>query len=102
VRDANEVTEHGNAALPAGAGRRPLRCECGDRSCEAEVSPTHAEYEDVRSSGSHFIISVDHENPENACVLHQNERHAVVDVVVADARYAVLARNPRHAWVEPA
>lgn len=66
------------------------------------MSPTHAEYEDVRSSGSHFIISVDHENPENACVLHQNERHAVVDVVVADARYAVLARNPRHAWVEPA
>ena len=38
------------------------------------------------------------ENPESACVLSENERHAVVDVVAAQARYAVLARNPRHIW----
>ena len=28
--------------------------------------------------------------------------HAVVDVVAGEARYAVLARNPRHVWVAPA
>jgi hypothetical protein len=58
VRDPNEVIEPGNVGLPVGRQRRPLRRECGDPSCTAQV-----------------------------------------DVVVGDARYAVLARNPRHAWV---
>jgi hypothetical protein len=99
VRDANEVEERRNITLDANGARSELRCECGDPSCQALLSLTHTEYEAVRSYGSRFAIGVNHENPENACVLSENGRFAVIDVVAGEARYQVLARNPRHAWV---
>ncbi len=100
IRDANEVLELANTALAPCAVRGLLRCECDDPACEALLSATHAEYEAVRASGSRFLIAVDHENPVNACIVSEDHRYAIVDVVVGAARYAVLARNPRHAWVE--
>jgi hypothetical protein len=100
IRDVNEATERLNAQLTNGTDRLELRCECGDPACRANVTPTAAEYEAVRSYGSHFIVQINHENPETASVIRQNESFAVVDVVAGDARYQVLARNPRHAWVD--
>jgi hypothetical protein len=100
VRDANEAAELLNVALIMEAKRRDLRCECGDGACLARVSMTHAEYEAVRVYGSRFVIGVDHENPESASVLSENARFGVIDVVAGDARYQVLTRNPRHAWVD--
>jgi hypothetical protein len=100
VRDANETAELLNVALITGAERVALRCECGDPACLARVSLTHAEYEAVRAYGSHFVIGLDHENPESACVLSENARFGVIDVVAGDARHQVLTRNPRHAWVD--
>jgi len=100
VRDANEAAELLNVALIMETKRRELRCECGDGACLARVSMTHAEYEAVRVYGSRFVIGVDHENPESACVLSENARFGVIDVVAGDARYQVLTRNPRHAWVD--
>ena len=97
VRDANETAERQNAALAAGANRAALRCECGDERCLAPVCPTHCEYEAVRFYGSRFVIGLNHENPETAWVLSENPRFAVIDVVAGDARYQVLARNPRNA-----
>ena len=58
------------------------------------------EYEAVRAYGSHFLIALNHENPENTWVLSENARFAVIDVVGGDERYRVMARNPRHAWVD--
>jgi hypothetical protein len=63
------------------------------------VALTRVEYEAVRSYGSHFAIDLDHENPENACVLHENARFSVIDVIARVERHEALARNPRHAWV---
>ena len=100
VRDANETAELLNVALIMETKRRELRCECGDGACLARVSMTHAEYEAVRVYGSRFVIGLDHENPESACVLSENARFGVIDVVAGDARYRVLTRNPRHAWVD--
>jgi hypothetical protein len=100
VRDANEVVERLNAARDNAAERQALRCECGDLSCQARVTVTHDEYEAVRDYGSRFVVTVNHENPENASVLSENSRFAVIDVVGGEARYRVLARNPRHDWVE--
>ena len=99
VRTANEASELVNAALADGAVRAPLRCECGDPGCTTLVAPTHAEYEAVRARGSHFIITLDHENPEVSWVLSEGDRYAVIDVVAGDARHVVLARNPRNAWL---
>ena len=100
ARDANEAAELLNVALTMQTKRRELRCECGDGACLARVSMTHAEYEAVRVYGSRFVIGVDHENPESACVLSENARFGVIDVVAGDARHQVLTRNPRHAWVD--
>jgi hypothetical protein len=100
ARDANEAVELVNVALTHGAPRGSLRCECGDPACGGRLTVTHGEYEAVRGYGSRFVISLDHENPENACVLSENERFAVIDVVVGPARHRVLARNPRHSWVD--
>ena len=87
-------------ALAAGAQRLALRCECGDAGCVACVSLTRAEYEAVRAYGSHFAVGVNHENPEDACVLSETAQFEVIDVIGGDSRYHVLARNPRHAWSE--
>ena len=100
VRDANEAAELLNVALILETERRELRCECGDGACRARVSMTHAEYEAVRDYGSRFVIGLDHEDPESACVLSENGRFGVIDVVAGDARHQVLTRNPRHAWVD--
>jgi hypothetical protein len=100
IRDANEAIERWNARLATGVVRRELRCECGDDGCLARVQPTHGEYEAVRAYGSRFIIFANHENPETATVISQNERFAVVDVVAGEARYQALARHTRHAWVD--
>jgi hypothetical protein len=97
VRDANEAAERLNLALAADAVRAALRCECGDEACLAPVSLTHAEYEAVRAYGSRFVVGINHENPESSWILSENPRFAVIDVVARDARYQVLARNPRNA-----
>jgi hypothetical protein len=100
VREENEAAECANGALTIGDVRELLHCECGDPTCQSRVELTHAEYEAVRAYGSHFLISPNHENPECTCVLSENARFAVIDVVAGDERYQVLGRNPRHAWVE--
>jgi hypothetical protein len=100
VRDANETTERLNAGRTAVDVRSALRCECGDPTCESHLDATHSEYEAVRAYGSHFIVGLNHENPESSWVLRENPRFAVIDVVAGDARYQVLARNPRHAWTD--
>jgi hypothetical protein len=98
VRDANEVSERANMTIASDGLRALLRCECGDPGCATLVAPTHAEYEAVRARGSHFIITLDHEDPEVAWVLSEGDGYAVIDVVAGDARHAVMAHNPRHAW----
>jgi hypothetical protein len=100
VRDANEITERANDALPAGAIRAGLRCECGDPVCSSHVYPTHAAYEDVRASGSRFVVGSNHENPESAYLVVERPGYSVIDVIDRAARYEVQAHNPRHAFVE--
>lgn len=97
---ANEAVEHLNPAL--GVTPRVSRCAAslGDPACRARVFLTHAEYEPVRASGSHFAVAGNHENLEGACVLSEDADCAVFDVVAGDARYPIRVRNPRHAWVD--
>jgi hypothetical protein len=100
VRDANELTERANDALPVGTIRLGLRCECGDPACRTHVYPTHAAYEDVRESSSRFVVGRNHENPESACLVVERPGYSVIDVIDGAARHAVRARGTRHAFVE--
>ncbi|MEY2517880.1 MAG: hypothetical protein QOJ89_5244 [bacterium] len=102
LRLANEAIERRNMAAPVAGERSALRCECGDPVCRVCIDVSHGEYEAVRDYGSRFLITPNHENPENTSVLSENARFAVIDVVAGDARYQVLAGNPRHAWVDAA
>ena len=99
VRDANEAVERSSRGT-SGVTSMALRCECGDFSCRASLAVTPADYRAVRDYGSRFLIHVNHENPENSSVLSEHADFSVIDVVGGDARYEVLARNPRHKWVE--
>ena len=100
IREENEAVELVNDTLEHGIVRSPFRCECGDPTCHARVVLSHLEYEAVRAYGSHLLIVLNHENPENTWVLTENSRFAVIDVVAGDERYEVMARNPRHSWVD--
>jgi len=100
IRDANEATERLNAGRDTSGKRLELRCECGDTACLATVQASYAEYEAVRGYGSRFIVRLNHENPETASVVSENDCFAVIDVVAGDARYQALARNTRHQWVD--
>ena len=100
VRDENELTELANLALAADAERLPLRCECGDRDCQAHIFTSHSAYETVRARGSQFVVGTNHENPESAWILCERDGYTVIDVIEGDARYAVLAQNTRHTFVD--
>ena len=100
TRAFNEWIECANESVGLHAGTDPFRCECGDSSCVYPIALTRAEYESVRAYPTRFAIARNHENPESACVLSENARFGVIDVVAGDARYQVLTRNPRHAWVD--
>ena len=100
VRSANEAAELANAPGAGGDERVSIRCECGDAACDASLAVTRAEYKAVRDYGSRFLVTLNHENPENAWVLSESERFAVIDIVGGAARYHALALNPRHRWVE--
>jgi hypothetical protein len=100
VRDANEAVVWSLSRGANGVESMALRCECGDLSCRVSLAVTPAEYTAVRDYGSRFLVRVNHENPENSSVLSEHAHFSVIDVVGGDARYEVLARNPRHKWVE--
>lgn len=58
LRGQNEGAERENATmLDIEEGTLPFACECGDCSCTSTVCLTRAEYEDVRSLASHFLVA---------------------------------------------
>ena len=69
-------------------------CECGDLKCSENVSLTRAEYEVVRSDGGHFVVAVDHENPEIEFVTFENGRFTIVQKMMAAGRMS-QETNPR-------
>ncbi|HJU46691.1 MAG TPA: hypothetical protein VJ689_01055 [Gaiellaceae bacterium] len=54
-------------------------CECGVAGCEAKVSVTAMEYEDVRRASTTFIVCPGHELPEAEVVVKANDRFVVVE-----------------------
>jgi hypothetical protein len=63
-------------------------CECGDAACEQRVKMTRGEYESVRADGNHFVLAIDHENPEIDRLLVENGRFSLVEKLGEAARIA--------------
>jgi len=93
-RTRNEWIEQTSDSFGANHIEEAYICECGDPDCTDNVSMTRVEYEAVRSVGSHFVIAVDHENPEIERVILENRRFTVVEKMMAAGRMSQKA-NPR-------
>ena len=95
-RDMNEWTE---AVSDARFGLdRPIDaylCECSDASCTQSISVTRTEYEAVRAVPIHFVMAVNHENPEIERVASENLRFATVERCFGIGDRIARATNPR-------
>lgn len=93
-REANESTEDSMQKT----GRSPADmffCECSDPRCDRTVRVTIQEYESVRERPNHFLIVLNHENPEVECVITETERFAVVETLAGEASKVALRTDPR-------
>jgi hypothetical protein len=66
-------------------------CECADPACAERVPVTLEQYEEVRSDGTHFLLSPGHELPELERVVKRPHRRSVV----VEKFNAVVARTAR-------
>ena len=74
-------------------------CECGDPRCARTITATIQEYESVRERANHFLIVLNHENPEVECVISEAERFAVVETFLGEASKVALRTDPRSRYV---
>jgi hypothetical protein len=71
-------------------------CECADPACAERVPATLAQYEEVRSDGTHFLLSPGHELPELERVVERpHARTVVVEKFNAVVARAVRRLDPR-------
>ena len=93
-RQVNERIEDVNESLGADEPADFL-CECGDENCTAPVSVTLAEYEQVRSDPTHFVIAHGHDVIDVERVIGENERFAVVKKLSGEAERIAVETDPR-------
>ena len=90
-----------NERIAESAGRFEARdaefvCECADPACAERVPATLEQYEEVRSDGTHFLLSPGHEFPEVERVVKQpHKRSVVVEKFNAVVAGTVRRLNPR-------
>jgi len=70
-------------------------CECADPRCDRTVSLTIQEYESVRNTPNHFLIVLNHENPEVETVILETTRFAIVETLTGEASKVALRTDPR-------
>jgi hypothetical protein len=70
-------------------------CECANRDCDARVALTIAEYEQVRSEPTHFLIHKGHEFREIESVVTEAARYAVVQKREGEAAEIATEHDPR-------
>ena len=54
-------------------------CECSDPMCAERVTLSRAEYEDVRSESTRFVVAKGHALPEIESVVERAKDHVVVE-----------------------
>jgi hypothetical protein len=71
-------------------------CECADPACAERVPATVEQYEEVRSVGTHFLLTPGHELPEVETVVKRpHNRTVVVEKYNAVVAATVRRFNPR-------
>jgi hypothetical protein len=93
-REVNERIKRMNEHLDT-RNEADFICECGDADCTQPVSLTLAEYEDVRSRGTHFAVVPGHVAPDIERVVAHYSRFAVVEKTEARAAGIAVREDPR-------
>ncbi len=70
-------------------------CECGDPACTRSISITFAEYEQLRSEGTHFAVLPGHDIPDVENVVEKNESYWVVRKRAGGPAELADATDPR-------
>ena len=69
-------------------------CECSDAGCTKRVVLTRAEYEDVRSDPTRFVVAKGHVMHEIEAVVERADDHVVVEKEGAAADVAIHLDTP--------
>jgi hypothetical protein len=69
-------------------------CECSDPECRERVVLTRAEYEDVRSEPTRFVVAKGHAMPEIESVVEQAHDHVIVEKEGVAADVAIHLDKP--------
>ena len=94
-REVNERIEQVAEDFGPDRGRNRMICECGNSDCTEPIELTAAEYEQVRAHASHFIVALNHENPETESIVEQNDRFAVVETYAGASSRIARGTDPR-------
>jgi hypothetical protein len=93
-RQVNERIEEVNSNLDSD-GLSDFLCECGDDDCTTPISMTLAEYEEVRSVPTYFVIAPGHETVDVEDVVRSGHRYAVVEKHAGEAARIAVETDPR-------
>lgn len=93
-REVNERIKRMNEHLDT-RDEADFICECGDANCTHPVSLTLAEYEQVRTRGTHFAVVPGHVVPGIERVVASYPRFAVVEKTEAQAAGIAAREDPR-------
>lgn len=69
-------------------------CECSDPECRERVVLTPAEYEEVRSEPTRFVVAKGHAMPEIESVVERAQDHVIVEKEGVAADVAIHLDNP--------
>jgi hypothetical protein len=75
--------------------RTDFLCECGRDDCTTPISLTLAEYEDVRSDPTHFVVVPGHEVIDLERVVRKTERFSIIEKFSGAPAQVALDRDPR-------
>jgi hypothetical protein len=93
-RDVNERIAE--SADRFNAGDAEFVCECADPACAERVPATLHQYEEVRSDGTHFLLTPGHELPDvERVVKRPQKRSLVVEKFNSIVARTVRRLNPR-------
>ena len=95
-RDVNERIREISDTFGQKDATYDFLCECSDPGCTKKVVLTRAEYEDVRSDSTRFVVAKGHVMPEIESVVDHAKDHVVVekDGAAADVAIQLDTSNP--------
>jgi hypothetical protein len=93
-RQVNERIAEVNESLGRDE-RTAFLCECGDDDCTAPVTLTLAEYEEIRSNPTRFVVAHGHGTIDVERVVEQTDRYSVVEKFKGETERVALETDPR-------